>query len=84
MVYNSQSGQSFLSQLSPNVITLRFRINGALGGGALIFFLIFADPLQHILPPPFANFSNFTREVNKVFKDHPKFVSSLLYFVLVF
>ena len=47
--------------------------------------------------PPFINFSNFTRdyckrlriipeipilsEVNKVFKDNPNFVSSLLYYV---
>ena len=63
--------------------TLRFKING----GLLLFYF----------DPPFINFINISfryckrlrnileipmlSEVNKVFKDNPDFVSSLLYFV---
>ena len=45
-----------------------------------LFFRDFHRP-----PPlPFINFSNFTREVNKVLKDNRNFIFSLLYFVPFF
>ena len=45
--------------------TLRFKISGG-GGGTFIFFVIFGDPPQLILTPPFINFLNFMREYKEV------------------
>ena len=65
--------------LSTGKYFLRFRINEE----GDLFFHDFCKPIQLILTP-FYNFSNFTREINKVLKDIPNFVSSLLYFVPIF
>ena len=44
--------------------TLRLKING----GDVYFFVIFGDPPQLILTPPFINFSNFSRDYTEVHK----------------